>query len=197
MKLAKLELLIESGSFADSKEWQTILTEISTSVDSVGWPPGSRRFILNPSKGRGRGEGNGVRPIKNGFLAALERFGWSIAERKNPRRFDAVKSLQGGRIFGLEWETGNVSSTHRSVNRILLAHYDRVLRGGAVILPTREMYQYLTDRIGNWEEVEPYFAVWRLQDWEDGVLVMLGVEHDGVSEEVPRIEKATDGRALV
>lgn len=197
MKLAKLELLIEKGSFADSEEWRSILREIITAVERVGWPPGNRDFILNPSRGRGRGEGNGVVPIKRGFLAALGQLGWSINERRNPRRFDAVKRLEDGRIFGVEWETGNVSSTHRSVNRILLAHHDGILRGGAIILPTREMYQYLTDRVGNWQEVEPYFAIWRSADWDDGVLVMVGVEHNAVSEDVPRIEKGTDGRALV
>lgn len=197
MKVAKVELLIKKGPFAAGSEWQTIFSEVLTGIDRVGWPPGNRLFIINPSKGKGRGQGNGVRPIKQGFLGALEGFGWSVDERSNPRRFDAVKGLKDGRIFGLEWETGNVSSTHRSVNRIVLAQHDGVLRGGAVILPTREMYQYLTDRVGNWEEVEPYFSIWRLFEWDDGLLAMIGVEQDGVSEDVPRISKGTDGRALL
>jgi hypothetical protein len=197
LKLAKTEILIATGAFAESREWETTLLEIRSAVTEVVWPPGGASFILNPDKGRGRGQGSGVRPIKTGFLNRLERFGWSIDERRNPRRFDAVKELANGGIFGLEWETGNVSSTHRSVNRILLAHHEGELTGGAVILPTREMYQYLTDRIGNWAEIEPYFPVWRSVRWNNGVLVVVGVEHDGVSEDVPRIPKGTNGRSLV
>lgn len=197
MKLAKTEVLIAGGPFSQSEEWETTLREIRTAIREVGWPPGSPSFILNPDKGRSRGQGSGVRPIKTGFLSRLERFGWSIDERRNPRRFDAVKGLANDSIFGLEWETGNVSSTHRSINRILLAHHERELTGGAVILPTREMYQYLTDRIGNWEEIEPYFPVWRSVRWNNGVLLLVGVEQDGLSEDVPRIPKGTDGRSLV
>ena len=197
MKLTKVEILIQEGPFSQSEEWKTILREICTAVSEVQWPPGSARFILNPDKGRGRGVACGVKPIKAGFLEGLGRFGWSINERGNPRRFDAVKTLADGTIFGLEWETGNVSSTHRSVNRILLARHDGQLTGGAVVLPTREMYQYLTDRIGNWEEIVPYFPIWRSGQWTNGVLVIVGVEQDGVSKDVPRIPKGTDGRSLV
>ena len=197
MKLAKIEVLIAGGRFPQSQEWNTILQEIRSAVGQVRWPPESGSFILNPDRGRGRGEGNGVRPIKTGFLARLEDLGWSTRERSNPRRFDAVKGLANGTIFGLEWETGNVSSTHRSINRILLAHHERELTGGAVILPTRHMYQYLTDRIGNLEEIAPYFPEWRSVRWDDGVLHVVGVEHDGVSEEVPRIPKGTNGRSLI
>jgi hypothetical protein len=197
LKLARVEVLIAQGPFAQSQEWNIILQEMRRAVGKVHWPPGSTSFTLNPNRGRGRGQGNGVRPIKTGFLARLAEFGWHTNERSNPRRFDAVKRLAAGTIFGLEWETGNVSSTHRSINRILLAHHDGELTGGAVILPTRDMYHYLTDRIGNWEEIEPYFPVWRSARWDNGVLVVVGVEQDGVSPDVPRIPKGTDGRSLV
>jgi len=33
--------------------------------------------------------------------------------------------------------------------------------GTALVLPSRKLYPYLTDRIGNYEELEPYFDVWR------------------------------------
>jgi hypothetical protein len=72
----------------------------------------------------------------------------------------------------------------------------KVLIGGALILPTREMYRYLTDRVGNYPELEPYFPLWRSLQVNEGLLVVIAIEHDAVSPDVPRIPKGTDGRAL-
>jgi hypothetical protein len=72
----------------------------------------------------------------------------------------------------------------------------KILIGGALIVPTREMYKYLTDRIGNFPEIEPYFPLWRALRVEEGLLFVIAVEHDAVSRDVPRIKKGTDGRAL-
>ena len=95
-----------------------------------------------------------------------------------------------------EWETGNISSSHRAMNKMALGLMQEVLIGGILILPTREMYHYLTDRIGNFEELEPYFPLWRAVACREGILGVVSVEHDAVSRDVPRIPKATNGRAL-
>jgi hypothetical protein len=58
------------------------------------------------------------------------------------------------------------------------------------------MYQWLTDRIGNFPEIEPYFPLWRAVPVEEGILAVIEVEHDRTSPFVQRIEKGTDGRAL-
>ena len=100
-------------------------------------------------------------------------------------------------MFGLEWETGNISSSHRAINRILLGHMQDILVGGVLIVPTRELYQYLTDRVGNLQELEPYFVVWQSCPLQHGMLLIIAVEHDGIQEGVPRILKGTDGRALI
>ena len=71
-----------------------------------------------------------------------------------------------------------------------------VLAAGLLVVPTRELYQYLTDRIGNMEELEPYLDLWRSIPCENGILEILAIEHDATSTKVPRIPKATDGRAL-
>ena len=73
---------------------------------------------------------------------------------------------------------------------------DGVLAGGILILPSREMYQYLTDRVGNYAEIEPYFPVWRNLSINKGLLAVIEVEHDAVSLDIPPIRKGTDGRAL-
>ena len=71
-----------------------------------------------------------------------------------------------------------------------------VLAGGVLVLPTRNMYAFLTDRIGNYEELSPYFDLWKALSIDDGVLAIIAVEHDGTDPAVPRIRKGTDGRAL-
>jgi Restriction endonuclease BamHI len=58
------------------------------------------------------------------------------------------------------------------------------------------MYQWLTDRVGNYREIEPYFPVWQNLQVDEGVLMVIEVEHDGTSNQVPFIPKGTDGRAL-
>ena len=131
-------------------------------------------------------------------MLTLKRRGWSTDERGNPLRLDAVKNLRNRRHFGVEWETGNISSSHRSINRLFLGHKQGLLIGGVLIVPTRKLYHYLTDRVGNFAELEPYFEIWtEAAGWKEGVLAILAVEHDGTNPEVPRISKGTDGRALI
>lgn len=64
------------------------------------------------------------------------------------------------------------------------------------MLPSRKLYVYLTDRIGNIQEIKPYFALWRSVPIRNGILEIVVIEQDAVSKDVPRIPKGTDGRAL-
>ena len=96
-----------------------------------------------------------------------------------------VEELGAGR------ETVGTLYTMYSIAAIL-----SVLIGGVLILPTRTMYRYLTDRVGNIAEVEPYFPLWGAVPITKGILAVVVIEHDAVSREVPRIPKGTDGRAL-
>jgi len=131
----------------------------------------------------------------------LKELGWHLETRidiatvKRPGPVDATYAV-GDRLFCMEWETGNISSSHRAVNKMALGILKGVLIGGALILPTREMYQYLTDRVGNYPELEPYFPLWRSLHVDEGLLLVMAIEHDAVSPDVPRIPKGTDGRAL-
>ena len=198
MKLAKIEYLIKRGKLPASEERVAIIADLKKAIESVVWPPGSSSFVLNPSTGRGRGEGNGVKPIKEACMLTFSKLGWSIDERKNPLRLDAIKPLTSKTAFGVEWETGNISSSHRAINRLFLGHRQGVLVGGLLIVPTRSLYHYLTDRVGNFAELELYFDLWKdAAGWKEGVLAIVAVEHDGTDPTVPRISKGTDGRALV
>ena len=71
-----------------------------------------------------------------------------------------------------------------------------LLAGGILIVPSRKLYNYLTDRVGNISELEPYLDLWCSIPSKEGVLEVIVVEHDAESTNVPRIPKGTDGRAL-
>jgi hypothetical protein len=58
--------------------------------------------------------------------------------------------------------------------------------------------RYLTDRVGNFEELIPYFPIWTEATFHGGGLLgIYVVTADGYDPEVPRIRKGTDGRALI
>ena len=71
-----------------------------------------------------------------------------------------------------------------------------VLLAGVLIVPTKALAQYLTDRIGNLYELLGYLRLWESIPVEKGYLGLFAVEHDQTSTSVPRILKGTDGRAL-
>lgn len=202
MKIMQMDRLIDRGDFSSSPTWEKLEAQIVSCMQELEWPPKSGKFLLHDQPGKKRGQGSGVKPIKDGFMLCLKRNGWrlqpalQIAVRKRPGALDAAYPV-GEQFFGLEWETGNISSSHRSINRILLGIKKNILVGGALVLPTRTMYRYLTDRIGNYEELKPYFDLWQDYPVGDGLLVVIAIEHDGVSKDVPRIAKGTDGRALL
>lgn len=111
-------------------------------------------------------------------------------------KIDAVRETDFG-PFAMEWETGNISSSHRSLNKMALGIIQGTLAGGALVVPSRKLYTYLTDRVGNVRELEPYYPLWNHVLTCDGLLLVLVIEHDDESHSVPRIQKGTDGRALL
>lgn len=109
---------------------------------------------------------------------------------------DAVFRSSRG-LVGFEWETGNVSSSHRSLNKLCLGLLRGETAGGFLVVPSRKLYRFLTDRIGNVAELEPYFEFWAATPCTEGVLEIVAIEHDAESLNVPRIGKGTDGRSLL
>jgi hypothetical protein len=196
VKLIAWDALIDNG-FSKTDEFKSVEQHIRDGISRITWPEGSKTFAIYPQSGKKRGEGNGVTPIKDAFIAHLRDHGW-VPERG---RFDAHYTFPRSRVrpFVVEWETGNVSSSHRSINRMALGMLNGEVSGGALIVPSRSLYRFLTDRIGNSQELEPYHPLWKLwsQHREFGYLAIITVEHDLESWAVPRITKATDGRALL
>ena len=166
-------------------------------MKKVVWPVGSDSFTIYPVKKK-----NGVKPIKTGLLASLRDEGWTIeapAEfggTRNPGHYDAMLQTAYGPV-ALEWETGNISSSHRSLNKMALALRKSLLAAGVLVVPTRILYNYLTDRVGNDQELEPYFELWRSISCKQGILTIVVIEHDATSLEVAPIPKGTDGWALI
>lgn len=197
MKIVREISLISIGSFEESSDWSIIRAEIREAISSIVHPPGASNFTINPVR-----HGNGVKPIKKACTIALkDRFGWGLETQINyatrsPGKVDATKVLDR-HLFALEWETGNISSSHRAVNKMVLGLLRGVFLGTVLVLPSRKLYPYLTDRIGNYEELEPYFDVWRAVRIEEGFLAIFVIEHDLIDSTVPTITKGTDGRALV
>src|SRR5258706_5674777 len=191
MRIVSLELAIAAGDFPKSRAWKKIDEEIRASIQSVVWPPGTGKFILHEQSGKKRGEGSGVKPMKNACMANLKRLGWDL----ELERIDATKEVGKGVRFAVEWETGNISSSHRAMNKMAHGLLKGALVGGILILPTKKMAAYLTDRVGNYEELIGYFPVWAALPVKNGLLGVISIEHDGVSKNVARIPKGTDGRA--
>jgi hypothetical protein len=208
MKIDTFEALIDKGKFSTGPVWRRIEHDLREAVDAVRWPPDSSHFTIYPQSGKKRGEGNGVKPIKQGFVAKLVDLGWKPEGRYQnedkeavvrPGAFDAQLdlTLEDMAPFVVEWETGNISSSHRAMNKMALGLLEGIVSGGILVLPTRGLYRYLTDRIGNYRELSPYFPLWSSLDVNNGYLGIVAVEHDATSLDVPRILKVTDGRALI
>jgi hypothetical protein len=201
MKIMRIERLIDAGGFSGTDEWRRIETDVIQAIRAIEWPPGSGSFTIYEESGKKRGEGNGVKPIKDVCMTHLKSRGWSletpvdIATVKIPGPMDATYPV-GDKLFCVEWETGNISSSHRAMNKMALGMLKDLLIGGILILPTRAMYRYLTDRVGNFPELEPYFPLWKTIKVEVGLLAVIAIEHDAASKSVPRLAKGTDGRAL-
>ena len=200
MKIVREETLRSCGKYAASAEWKKTRKSLYKAIREVDWPRGSGTFTIHPERGKARGKGNGVTPIKLGLMKELKRQGWKLEEPldiailKRPGKLDAVLYTDYGPV-ALEWETGNISSSHRALNKMALGLLKGVLACGILVVPSRELYKYLTDRIGNMAELEPYLDLWRAVPCEQGVLEIVAIEHDATSTKVPRIPKGTSGRA--
>lgn len=195
MKIVQTETLISCGAYAASAEWKKTRDDIHAAVKKCDWPPGSGTFTIYPVK-----HANGVVPIKKEFLIELKKRGWTIeAAAKNKSNqvlgdFDALLVSPNGSIVA-EWETGNISSSHRSMNKLIMLVATGVLIAGVLVVPSRKLYGHLTDRIGNITELEPYIEHWKTIPCSSGVVEIVVIEQDAESMTVRRIPKGKDGNA--
>ncbi len=83
------------------------------------------------------------------------------------------------------------------MNRLTMLVADGIIAAGVLVVPSRKLYVYLTDRIGNYEELEPYVRLWKSVPCKTGVLEIVVIEQDAESKRVRKIPKTTAGRAKV
>ncbi|MBL9217494.1 MAG: hypothetical protein JNG82_03335 [Opitutaceae bacterium] len=197
MRLVHEEVLVGNSPADLAKEIAGCLNDIRSAIGNVVWPENTRKFTIRPVV-----DGNGVLPIKVGFMQRLKRLKWKLEERPvlakglGPGKVDALKTLSDARQFAAEWETGNISSSHRALNKICMGIIEGHLAGGVLILPDRELYHFLTQRIGNYKELAPYFPVYRRLKDMGGFLAVYAVSHDATSDKTPLIPKGLDGNSL-
>ncbi len=206
MKIKTTELLVNEGTFTDSEEYLVILKEIEAAVELVTHPSGSEKFTIYGSRGDKKAkikpvkQQNGVKPIKEEFVKHLLKLGWrtekhfKMVDEVGPGRIDAIRDTPHG-IFAVEWETGNISSSHRALNKIAVGILQRHIIGGILIVPDNELAYFLTDRIGNWNELQPYFRMYKALEIKEGVIGVISILHDAASLDVPIIPKGKDGNA--
>jgi len=193
MEASHKRYFVLDDEFMASDEFIQINLEIDIAISSIVWYLNDK-FIINPAI-----KGNGVVPIKENFVKYLVSKGWkseyrlSFSDGMNPGPVDVVKVTSRG-IFAVEWETGNISSSHRALNKIAIGIMQEKIIGGILILPTKAFAAYLTDRIGNYEEIQPYFMMYT-NILKKGIMGVFAVEHDGTSLEARLIPKGKDGNA--
>lgn len=198
MRLADFIVLRDEGNLVDSPEWAEADAEIREAIEAVVWPPGATTFTVNNEVVHG----NGVAVVKDAFIEVLTHRGWkherrAIVDGIRPGPIDALKDFPNGETIVCEWETGNVASSHRALNKIVMALQEDNILGGVLVVPDRHLYRWMTDRIGNLPELEPYFPVWQQTNLGgEGLVGIYVVTYDAVSPDVPRMVKGTDGRAL-
>jgi hypothetical protein len=210
MKIAETVVLLSRGEFARSAEWKAIREKVHAAIALAEWPVDAGSFTIHPESGKKSGQGNGVVPIKAKPMKALKDQGWALeypwdvatkagvasGKRKGarPGDIDAAKQFDQGLVV-VEWETGNISSSHRAINKMALGLVAKKCIAGVLIVPNMKLAQYLTDRVGNIEEIRPYIPLWENLSVTEGVLELVVIEQDNESLKVPKIPKGKDGRA--
>lgn len=194
--------MIVSKSFITAKARRLITTnpsakeafqQIQNSITSNHSSTKSIFEINNKEK-----HGNGVVPIKEGIYKSLEeKYQWF---REKPLDYfkndvkkggpiDVYKAFRGGAVrVGVEFETGNISSAHRSLNKLALGIIKAELDLAVMLLPVSGLAYFLTDRVSNYEELEPYFVLFK-----DYPFVILGFDADKYSASAPVLPKGRDG----
>jgi hypothetical protein len=173
----------------ESGQYKTAVSEIETAIEKT-------RLVINPTK-----KGNGVKPIKNGVIDKLKRAEWSDEhpmdlEGMRAKPLDAFKKV-GSIKVGFEWETGNISSSFRALMKLIKGLIEGELDLGVHVLPSKAFYNFLTDRVGNITELEPYLSVFgKIQIPIKKSLLIVVVEHDAEDTKVPLIPKGLDGMSI-
>lgn len=228
MKWLRTLVLFDKGDVISSPDWRDLHESYVRSIDSIDHPVGSGKLTLR-RKARlpnGQWARNGVGYLRSRFLEHIRDVeGWEAEGAVDLRRdrvqppirlypslepyqepitsdfggFDLVTTGNTGLRIAIEWETGNISSSHRSMNKLAIALAAGIVQVGVLIVPSRGCYEHLTDRIGNIGELSGYLAMWESlkAGVNQGLLAISVVEHDALTDNptFPYLKLGNDGRA--
>jgi hypothetical protein len=229
MKWLRTLVVFGSGKVLGSPTWDQVHQSYLRAIKSIEHPTGTGKLVLRRAVKRtgGRDQRNGVVPLRQKFLDFLVRSeGWTEEQDTaiSRLRLQTEVSLYPGKgkhtepvesDFGefdflttrgpeqlrvaIEWETGNISSSHRSLNKLAIALEAGAINAGVLIVPSRDLYEHLTDRIGNIRELAGYLPLWKAvgANVTNGLLAITVVEHDELTADtkVPYLKVGNDGRA--
>jgi hypothetical protein len=193
MKLVETHDIFSVGMFAKSEEWRIACKQVKEAIHAVDWHPGNGTFTIYPESGKKRGKGNGVDLIKKACNEYLKRSGWLTKKLPPfdkgilfPGNLDALRILKAG-LIGFKWAIGDIASSHRTINKLLLAIQTGGLLGVFLIVKSDSFKSFLGDRIWNFGELRPYLPLWSSIPIKEGVLRIEVVEHDAKNPDKPRI----------
>lgn len=228
MKWLRTLVLFDKGDIVSGSDWETLHAAYVRAIERIEHPTGTGKLKLRKKvldKTSGQWDRNGVVPLKTQFLRSMvDDENWRpegnfkigtptksstirLYPGLNPHdeeitsefgAFDFITSTPAGMHAAIEWETGNISSSHRSMNKLAIALAAGQIQVGVLIVPSQNLYQHLTDRIGNIGELSPYLKMWSgLSSTVDrGLLAITVVEHDELTDDetLPYLKRGNDGR---
>lgn len=228
MKWLRTLILFDQGDVISSNDWQRLHQSYVRSIESIDFPEGSGSLTLKRKvrDSDGQWRRNGVNYLKSRFINhIIGQEKWQAEglvelarDRDQPPirlypslefyrepvtsdfgGFDFVSKGDEGHRIAIEWETGNISSSHRSMNKLAIALANGIVDIGVLIVPSRALYEHLTDRIGNISELSGYLSMWEgLKATVDrGLLAITVVEQDALTNDTafPYLPRGNDGRA--
>lgn len=228
MKWLRTLVLFDQGNVISSTDWKAVHESYVRSISSIEHPVGTGRLLLRRKTRLSGGQfmRNGVGFLRLNFLHYMQNVeNWKAEGKINLSRdreqptiklypsmalyrepitsdlggFDFITTGSQGIKVAIEWETGNISSSHRSMNKLAIALANGIIQVGVLIVPSRHLYEHLTDRIGNIGELSGYLSMWESlkSSVTNGLLAITVVEHDELTNDPNHtyLPMGNDGRA--
>ena len=171
MKWLRTLVLFDQGDVVSSADWADIHTAYVRSIERIDNPRGSGQLVLRrktqDSKSK-QWNRNGVGYLRSRFLEHMVNDeGWQAEAEVDLQHlqqqpelrlypslepyaepitsafgaFDFVTTTESGLRVAIEWETGNISSSHRSLNKLSIVLATNKIQAGVLILPSRYLYE--------------------------------------------------------
>jgi len=164
MKWLRTLVLFDQGEVISSPDWKALHESYVRSIEDIDNPVGSGRLCLRRKVRLSNGQWarNGVGYLRERFLEHIRDVeGWkpegiveltrdrdqpairlypSLESYREPITsdfggFDLVTEGADGTKIAIEWETGNISSSHRSMNKLAIALGAGIIEVGVLTCP--------------------------------------------------------------